>query len=190
MVALNQFPTEQKWYTDIGATDHITYDMGNLSLRSDYHGHEKVSVGIIGAGLRISHVGSNNISSASANFRLNNMLFVPDISTNLIFVHRFANDNNCAFIFDSSGFCIKDKAMGKTLFCGQSENDLYPFPIHRIPSSSNKDGPTAYVGERVPTSTWHLQLGHLASALVHHLVSAFKIPIDGSFKISNVCTEC
>ena len=45
MVASNQFPGEQNWYTDTGATDHITSDVGNLSLRSGYHGSDKVSVG-------------------------------------------------------------------------------------------------------------------------------------------------
>lgn len=51
-----------------------------------------------------------------ANFRLNNMLYVPDISTNLISVHHFTTEDNCIFIFDSFDFCIKDKAAGKKLF--------------------------------------------------------------------------
>ena len=117
MATSNQFLGEQPWYTDTGAMDHITSDVGNLSLWSDYHGSKKVSVGN-GAGLHISHNGSNSITTPSAKFFLNDMLCVLNISANLISVHYFANDNNCMFIFDSSGFCIKDKAMGKMLFRG------------------------------------------------------------------------
>lgn len=152
MAASNQFSIEQTRYTDTGAIDdHITSDIGNLSLRSDYHGLEKVSVGN-GAGLQISHIGSNSITTPSTHFHLNNMLCVPNISTNLISVHRFANDNNCMYIFYASGFCIKDKATRKMLFRGQSENGLYPFPIRKLYTHSNKVGPAAYVGERVSTS--------------------------------------
>ncbi|RWR76373.1 putative polyprotein [Cinnamomum micranthum f. kanehirae] len=189
MAASNQFSVEQNWYTDTGATDHITSNIGNLSLRSDYHRPDKVSVGN-GAGLHISHIGSNSISTPSSNFRLNNMLCVPHISTNLISVHRFANDNNCFFIFDSSGFCIKDKASGKTLFRGQSKNGLYPFPIRRLPTHSNNDGHAAFVGERVTASIWHSRLGHPASAVFQHLASAFQLPVDGSSKLSSICTPC
>ena len=147
MAASNQLSVEQNWYTDTGATDHITSDIGNLSLRSNYHGPEKVSIGN-GAGLQISHIGSNSITTPSAHFHLNNMLCVPNISTNLISVHRFANDNSYMFIFYASSFCIKDKDMGKTLFRRQSENGLYPFPIRKLHTHSNKGGLVAYVGER------------------------------------------
>lgn len=80
------------------------------------------------------------------------MLCVPHSSSDLILVHRFANDNNSIFIFYSSDFCIKDKAMEKMLFRGQSENDLYPFPICRLSSNSIKVITAAYVGDRVSAS--------------------------------------
>ena len=56
MATSNQSLVEHNWYTDTGATDHITSDIGNLSLCFDYHGPEKVSVGN-GVGLHISHIG-------------------------------------------------------------------------------------------------------------------------------------
>lgn len=69
MVASNQFSGEQKWYTDTDTTEHITSNIGNLSLRSNYHGSNKVSVGN-GTSLHISHVGPNNISTPSTSFQL------------------------------------------------------------------------------------------------------------------------
>ena len=103
MATSNQFSSDLIWYTDTGATDHITSDIGNLSIRSDYHGPSKVSVGN-GASLCISHTGSNSISTPTTQFHLSNMLHVPDIFANLISVHRFASDNSCVFVFYTSGY--------------------------------------------------------------------------------------
>ena len=140
-----------------------------------------------GASLHISHIGSNTISTPFASFRLNNMLHVPNISTNLLSMHHFANDNNCLFIFVSSSFCFKDKATGKMLFRGQSKNGLSPFPIHR--TTTNKIRPTTYVGERVSTSIWHSRLGHPMLPVLQHLASASLLPVTGTTKLPSVCTE-
>lgn len=76
------------------------------------------------------------------------------------------------------------------LFRGQSENVIYPFAICRTSSYSNKAGPSVYVGERVSTAIWHSRLGHPASIVFHHLISAFKLTIDGNSGLSSVRTEC
>lgn len=44
MATLNQFSGEQNWYTNTGATDHITSDIRNLSLRSNYHGSDFITI--------------------------------------------------------------------------------------------------------------------------------------------------
>lgn len=36
---------DQTWYTDSGATNHITNDLRNLSLHSGYQGNDIVSIG-------------------------------------------------------------------------------------------------------------------------------------------------
>lgn len=49
MVASHHFVNDAThWYTNTGATDHITLDINNLTLRSDYL-----------AGLHISYIGSS-----------------------------------------------------------------------------------------------------------------------------------
>ena len=51
----NQDPN---WYTDSGATHHLTADLGNLNLRADdYNGPDQIRVGN-GTGLCVNHVGS------------------------------------------------------------------------------------------------------------------------------------
>lgn len=96
---------DQTWFADYGATNHITKDLKNLSLQSDYQGTDKVSIGN-GQGLPISKLGSSIISTPTSIFRLKNVLQVPDIATNLLSVHQFTKDNNCIFVFDASGFRI------------------------------------------------------------------------------------
>lgn len=118
------------------------------------------------------------------------MLHVPHMTINLFSIHRFAFDNNYFFEFDNFGFCIKDKATRKVLFREQSENGLYPFPIHVAPTHSNEASPTAFLGEKVSASIWHSQLGHPASAVLHRLLSAFQLPIVGSSRFISVCSEC
>jgi hypothetical protein len=68
MVA-TQTPTsnEQTWYTDSGASTHITPDLANLSIHNDYDGKDQVTVGN-GAGLKISHIGSSQVHNNSSNF--------------------------------------------------------------------------------------------------------------------------
>lgn len=44
-----------------------------------------------------------------SSFKLSQILHVPEISTNLLFVHQFAKDNDCSFLFDSNGFSIPDR---------------------------------------------------------------------------------
>lgn len=58
-VAASDASRDQGWYMDSGAASHITYDMSNLSIKSNYTvytGPEKVTVGN-GQTLSISHYG-------------------------------------------------------------------------------------------------------------------------------------
>lgn len=102
-------PLEQSWFADSGATNHITNNMKMLSVHSDYQGTETVAVGN-GQGLPILKTGSSIGHTPTSSFKLTNILRVPEISTNLLFVHQFTKD-----VFDSSGFTIQDRS-GKILF--------------------------------------------------------------------------
>jgi hypothetical protein len=52
------------WYTDTGATDHITSDLDRLALRERYHDNDQVQVGN-DSGLRIMHVGHSSVNAAT-----------------------------------------------------------------------------------------------------------------------------
>ena len=69
-----------------------------------------------GAGLNISHIGTNRFPHGSSSFAMNNILHCPSIAANLLSVYQFTRDNNCYFVFFSDCFYVKDLKTGKTLF--------------------------------------------------------------------------
>lgn len=108
-----------------------------------------------GQGLPISHTSSSLLHLPhNTSFKLNNILYVPQTSTNLLSVHQLSKDDNRVF---SHGFSIQDRATGMTLFHGLSRIGLYPFP-----SFNKSSSPTALLGVKTTTSIWHQRLGHPA----------------------------
>ena len=77
----------QVWLTDSGATNHMTADLSNLSLASPYPTNETIQTAN-GEGLTVSHVGSSIIRTPVC------PLNVPQLTQNLLSVHRICLDNN------------------------------------------------------------------------------------------------
>ena len=71
------------WYTDTGATDHITSEWDKLTVRDKYHGGEQVHAAN-GSGMEISHVGHSTLHSPSNKIHLRNNLHVPHASKSLV----------------------------------------------------------------------------------------------------------
>lgn len=70
-----------EWYTDSGATNHITNNLNNLSLKDDYLGCDKLTVRN-GDNMPITHIDKSIISTFVPNRKLllNKMLHVPKIT--------------------------------------------------------------------------------------------------------------
>ncbi|KAA8539318.1 hypothetical protein F0562_026010 [Nyssa sinensis] len=90
---------------DTGATNHITTDLANLNFPFEYQGDDNITIAN-GQALDISHSGQSSIQANDHTFRLNNVLRVSSMATNLLSVHQFCKDNHCRFIFDSEMFQI------------------------------------------------------------------------------------
>ena len=126
-----------------------------------------------GKSLPIKHIGTTQLSTPTTTFRLNNVLYVPDISNNLLSVHKFTNDTNTFMEFHPSLFHVKDLDSRRLLLQGHSKHGLYPFP-----SLSNKKSfsPHALIGERTSFINWHTRLGHPAFRIVSNIISRFGLP--------------
>jgi hypothetical protein len=101
------YKVDLNWYNDTGAIDHITSDLDCLVALERYNGGDQVQVGN-GAGLRILHLGHSMINTATHPLALRNILHVPDISKNLLSVHKFSRDNDVFFEYHQLHFFVKD----------------------------------------------------------------------------------
>jgi hypothetical protein len=113
----SSYQIDPNWYSDMGATDHITSDLDCLAMRERYNGKDTVQVGN-GASLQIMHLGSCSINTNTHPLALNNVLHVPEISKHLLYVHKLARDNNNFFEFHPQYFFIKDRATMSLLLEG------------------------------------------------------------------------
>jgi hypothetical protein len=108
LASTSSYKVDPNWYSDTGATDHITSDLDHLVMRDQYQGKDMVQVGN-GVGLKIGHVGSYSINTDTHPLALNNALHVPKISKHLLSVHKLSCDNNVFFEFHLWYFLIKDQ---------------------------------------------------------------------------------
>jgi hypothetical protein len=185
LYASPQAASDLNWYSDSGATHHLTNDLANLNVRAEeYTGSEGIRVGN-GKSLPVKHIGTTQFSTPTSTFLLNDVLHVPQISKNLISVHKFTNDTNTLMEFHPSFFNVKDLDSRKLLVQGASKDGLYPFPV-----SSNTNPPRfALLGERASLQQWHSRLGHPAFRLVSHIISKFGLPVFKN-KSELFCSAC
>jgi histone deacetylase 1/2 len=177
------YQVDPNWYSDTGATDHITSDLDRLSFRERYNGTDNVQVGN-GAGLHIEHIGQSSVNtSAEKPLALRNVLHVPKITKNLISTHRLTNDNDVSVEYFPSFFVVKDLATRKSLLRGPCRGGLYPF----LPSTLHHD--KAAMLASVNKKQWHHRLGHPSSQVVQSILSLNKLPFSGTHDAS-VCDAC
>ncbi|CAL2232280.1 unnamed protein product [Prunus armeniaca] len=71
--AYSSSPSIEVWIADIGATNHMTAEFGNLSAPTSYIGVETITAAN-GSGLAIAHIGSSSISTPTSSLQLTNVL--------------------------------------------------------------------------------------------------------------------
>jgi hypothetical protein len=83
------YSSDTNWYSDTGATDHITGNLDKLVIRDSYHGNDKIHTANVG-GVHISHIGHSSIQTPNCNLRLKNILHIPSATKNLVSIHTLA----------------------------------------------------------------------------------------------------
>jgi hypothetical protein len=76
-ITMNAYNVDTNWYTDTGATDHITSDLNKLTMREKYHGNDQIHTAS-GSGMKIKYVGHTSVPTQLRNLHLNNVLRVPE----------------------------------------------------------------------------------------------------------------
>jgi histone deacetylase 1/2 len=85
--ATTSYGVDTNWYMDTGATDHITSELDQLTIRDRYNGNDHVHTAS-GSGMKINHIGHSTLSFPNSNLRLRNILHVPEANKNLVSVKK------------------------------------------------------------------------------------------------------
>lgn len=71
-------PFDPTWYPSSGATNHITTDLVNLSIHSEYQGNDHLQ-DENGSSLRIENISSSILESPSSTLKLKDILDVSHV---------------------------------------------------------------------------------------------------------------
>ena len=113
-----------EWYSDSGATAHVTNSPQHLHQSQPYYGSDTVMVGD-SSYLPITHTGSSSIATTSGNLPLSDVLVCPGIAKSLLSVSKATKDYPCSFKFDDNGVRVKDKHTKRLMIKGRNINGLY-----------------------------------------------------------------
>jgi hypothetical protein len=174
--------TDDAWYMDSGATDHITGEVDRLTMHEPHTGTDQIHT-TNNSGMEITRIGTSVIPTSDRDLVLNKVLHVPSTHKNLISVHRFTLDNDTYIKFHPFFFLIKDRKTGKVLRHGPCRGGLYP-----LPSSSSKFRKLVLHAIKIPIDRWRSRLGHPSRDIVRRVISKNNLPcatIDSSN--SSVC---
>ena len=152
-------PMPEDWFFDTGATHHLTNNSMPFTNLHPYSGSDQVTVSN-GHSIPIFHTGNMFLSHSSQQFKLQNVLHVPQISTNLVSVSRFCIDNNVFFEFHSNHFVVKDQVSKQIMLQRHLKDGLYTLPTQ---SSS----PCAFISSHLQDSTDTVDVWHLALVIQH-----------------------
>ncbi|KAJ4744580.1 polyprotein [Rhynchospora pubera] len=169
------------WVLDSGATNHVTNDPNNLSSFYAYSGDDTLQIGS-GMGLKISLIGTVTLQLSHKTVVLQDVLYVPQFSRNLISISKLLHDNPFLAINFCSSFClIKDHHTMTTLLQVHSLRGLFSISLSSSP-------PQALLGMRVSPSTWHARFGHPSNATTLHILNTNNLACN-STKLT-FCNDC
>jgi hypothetical protein len=134
----------------------------------------------------MSHIGSSIILKSSCSLILNNVLHIPTITKNLIYVNKFTLDNDIFIEFHPFYFLIKDQKTRKVLLHGPCKCGLYPLPLSAINLRHLILNVT-----RFSIDHWHNHLGHPTRDIVIRIIRENKLSCASlDSPASSICDPC
>ncbi|KAK0580290.1 hypothetical protein LWI29_000376 [Acer saccharum] len=179
------------WILDSGASHHMTSDLQNLSLHSEYGGPEDIMLGD-GKTIPITHTGSSFLNNSDNLFRLQHVLCSPNISHNLISVSQFCSHNKTSVEFFPDYFLVKDLTTGASLARGQNKSNLYVWPQSSQPRQqvSRAHLNSASVNPVASQLAWHCRLGHPSAQVLQKIIQQQSLPVVKSGSSFPSCSAC
>jgi hypothetical protein len=145
-------------------------------VKEPYQGTEQVHIAN-GSGMRIYHIGQALLpTSSSRPFHLRNIMHVPDVTKNILSVHKFTHDNNVFIEFHPSHLFIKDLDLREVLLRGRYHGGLYS--LNEPPIKQ------AFISLHASSTQWHA-----LSQIFQHILRSHELPSILN-KTSVVCDAC
>ena len=157
----------------------------NLSPQVPSQGQEQVSVGN-GQNLPIQNIGNSQLHTKYHKFQLKNVLHVPRIASNLLYVHKICLHNNYSCYFDDNKLLVHDLHTRRLLYKGLSKNNVYPIHSQLFNSASHKIASTTQSFSSNKWQLWHSRLGHPSVKVLASLFTSF----NSSFLSKLVLEHC
>ena len=135
----------------------------------------------------MTHIGNGKLVTPSHNFKLDNILCVPQLASNLLSVHKLCLQNNASCYFDAYKFSIQDLPTRKIIYKGLSKDGVYPNPPLSTLSSSPVSS-TGFFAVSDQALLWHKRPGHPCSKILHFALFNFKsvhVPVN-----NDICLQC
>lgn len=218
-IAENGGHRDGAWYLDSGATNHISNDFNNLNISSEYKGSDQLAVGN-GTKLKIVSVGHSLLSTldlhTSTHIKLNHILYVPEITKNLISISQLLHDNDVSIEFHKTCCVVKDKRRGSVLLKGVAKDGLYK--LLSLPHDSSQFKSILLSSITTPSlltvnkttcpesmlsvscnenytsnkvlDLWHMRLGHPSVSALVKTLSACNIQFGNKTSGLSFCKAC
>lgn len=168
---------DYEWYFDSGASNHVTHQTDRFQDLVEHTGKNSLMVGN-GEKLKVVASGSSKINTVN----LHDVLYVPQITKNLLSVSKLTSDNNAIVEFDHDCCSVKDKVTGKVLLKGIRKDGLYQL---YDATQTNKDA-CAYLSVK---ENWHRKLGHPNNKALDRVLKICNIKTSPSDQLE-FCEAC
>ncbi|KAL4296987.1 hypothetical protein GQ457_12G011000 [Hibiscus cannabinus] len=170
-----------KCFPDSGATHHVTSNVASLQNKAPYAGKGKVHL-VDGTSLEINHIGTSIINSTTRSLYLDQVLYVPQITKNLLLVTKFARDNSLFFEFHAHHCYVKDSNSKELLLEGKLDGGLYSF------NCCSNDGHASILHTTTVKNDgdfwlWHNRLGHPAADVHVKREKSHALPFKTSLTV-------
>ena len=170
------------WYTDTGASAHMTPDVSQLDSIEPYTGKDRVIVGN-GSSLPVTHMGS---CSPTPTLQLKDVLVVPNLTKNLLSVSKLTNDFPLAVLFTDNKFIIQNLQTQKVVASGDRVDGLYVLKRghHVFSAIINKHNLCNSF------DIWHARLGHVSPQIISMLNKKGFLSLTSILPNPSLCVSC
>lgn len=199
------------WYVDSGCSTHMCNDISALTNFKDINLNQSVTIANNDK-LNITGVGDVNMKIGSMVRKIENVSYVPQLSTNLLSVSRMTQKGFVVtFTKDRCNIYDRCKISGNPIATASNNNGIFKLDsevcmlgmegmvsspeVHSsMPLCNRQESQSANVAASVPIDVWHRRLGHLNTQGLYRLRDGAATGVcfhdDKNSQALKNCTAC